>query len=243
MIYELRNKVPPNSSFIRSEDVLTSTIFGNLRYFSNQNLLVGFLNQSINVKNIPLKLFLEDDYIIKFWGKYSMLDYGKINEPDLIILDKKNVVIIECKYFSSLDEEGDIVYDKNTYNNQLIRYSKIIEEYYSIKKEKTIIFLTNDRIIPIDLLNNTMEKIDDKIQLYWLSWSKIYKCLKQFNVDTLNRSELLLYEDLLDFVKIRNLTEFCGFEIGYVPSFNFYRNIFCFSKMNSHGNIWRFKDE
>lgn len=116
MIYELRNKVPKNSSFIYSEDVLTGTIFRNLRYFNNQDILINFLNQSTNIDNESLDIHLSNDYKIRFWEKYPTLNYCRINEPDLILLDKENVVIIECKYFSILNEEGNIVYDKDTYN-------------------------------------------------------------------------------------------------------------------------------
>jgi hypothetical protein len=117
MIYELRNKTPQNSSFIYSEDVLTSTIFGNLRYFSSQKLLIDFLNQSTDIEDKSLVLTKEAPFILYFWEKYTMLNYSKINEPDLILWNKKDtIVIIECKYFSFLNENGDIV---NTLKNMI----------------------------------------------------------------------------------------------------------------------------
>ena len=105
MIYELRNKVPQNSTFLRSEDVLTSTIFGNLRYFSNNDILNNFLNKSVDINNKPLSL-KNELYIYKFWEKYLTKDLCKINEPDLILLNDRSIIMIECKYFSFLSEEN-----------------------------------------------------------------------------------------------------------------------------------------
>ena len=48
MIYELHGKIPQNSSFVYSEDVLTSTIFGNLRYLNSNSVLNSFLLKAID---------------------------------------------------------------------------------------------------------------------------------------------------------------------------------------------------
>jgi len=168
MIYELRNKIPQNATFLRSEDVLTSTIFGNLRYFSNNDILNTFLSKSIDIHNKPLSL-KNEKYLFKFWEKYLTKGFCKINEPDLILLNEKSVIIIECKYFSFLSEESDLD-NKDVYDNQLLRYSDIINEYYSNRANKIIIFLTSDKVKPIEIMENTLKKLTQNIQLYWLSY-------------------------------------------------------------------------
>jgi hypothetical protein len=243
MIYELRNKVPQNSSFIYSEDVLTGTLFGNLRYFSSQEIMVNFLNQSTDIGNRNLALDTKGYYTINFWEKYTTADCGKINEPDLVLSNRENVILIECKYFSALSEEGNIVYDKEAYNNQLLRYSKIIEEYYANRANKIIVFLTNDTTKPVDLLKNTLEKLDPGIQLYWLSWAKLYKCMKNYDTSGLKDNEILLYNDMLNFLKKRKLTGFYGFEINDIFSGNFFHKTYCFTKDIAQKSIWRFKHE
>ena len=242
MIVELKNKISQNSSYTRSEDVLTGTVFGNLRYFSNHKLLENFLNQSTDLSNEPLALSLNENYDLYFWERYRTLDSGKLNEPDLVLLDNENVVIIECKYFSSLEEKDDN--NKDKYDNQLLRYSKIIEEYYSSKIKKILIFLTNDPTMPKDLLEKTMEKLkkwDPEINLYWLSWSKLYKCMKHFDNQLLKKHEQLLFDDLLNFMEKRNLTEFCGFKIDDILFFRFYHKTYCFTKISSQNNMYRYK--
>jgi hypothetical protein len=243
MIYELRNKVPQNSSFTCSEDVLTSTIFGNLRYFFNQEILINFLNQSINMEGKYLTLNNDDCYIIKFWEKYTTMNYSKINEPDLLLLNKENVIIIECKYFSFLNEEGNIIHNRDAYDNQLLQYSNIIKEYYMNTTNKIIIFLTNDKVKPVDLLNKTLEKLDPEIKLFWLPWTKLYKCMRDYNVCTLNNGERQLYDDMINFIKKRNLTGFCGFDDNNIFCETFYHKKYCFSELETKDIRWRFRHE
>jgi hypothetical protein len=242
MIYELRNKVPQASSFVYSEDVLTGTIFGNLRYFSTQELLIDFLNQSNNLDNTYLALNKNNTYSIYFWEKYYNSNNNKINEPDLVLLNNENIIIIECKYFSFLNEEGDIVNGREKYNNQLLRYSSIIEDYYGTKKNKILIFLTNDKTKPLDLLTKTIEKINPEIKLYWLSWMKLYRCIKNHDRNLLNTGEKLLCDDLIKFLEKRNLTGFYGFEYADILSESFYHKKYCFSKISFQSVNWRFRE-
>ena len=243
MIYELKNKVPQNSSFIYAEDVLTSTVFGNIRYFKNQEILVNFLNEATDINDNYPKIEYENIFEIEFWKKYSSLNSSKINKPDLILLNKNYVILIECKYFSILNEENDIQYNKYHYNNQLLRYSTIINEYYQNRSNKMIIFLTNDNILPLDLLNKTVEKLDPQIKLYWLSWNKIYKTMRNHDINCLEINEKYLYNDLMEFLKKRNLTGFCGFDIDEIVFDRFYKRIYSFSKVKINNKAWRFKHE
>ena len=140
MIYELRGKIPQNSSFIYSEDVLTSTVFGNLRYFSSSLVLNSFLSKAKDLNGNNYKINFPDKINFHFWEKYPSKTKAQINEPDLILEDKNSVLIIECKYHSPLDET--YTGNESEYMNQLLRYSTIINEYYPSKKNKNIIFLT-----------------------------------------------------------------------------------------------------
>ena len=69
MIYELRGKIPQNSSFIYSEDVLTSTIFGNLRYLSSLDILRSFLSKAINLQKQNYSCDLSNSIKYYFWNK------------------------------------------------------------------------------------------------------------------------------------------------------------------------------
>jgi hypothetical protein len=210
MIYELRNKIPRNSSFLTSEDVLTSTIFGNLRYFSNQNLLINFLNQATDIDGGKLDINNDNIFNLNFWEKYSLNNNHKYNEPDLYLNNDDYDIIIECKYYSFLSEETVISKDNSMeYSNQLIRYSKIIERS---NKRKIIIYLTNDIEIPNKIICDSLKKINKNINLYWLSWSMLYQVMHKFVNTSFSYGEQQLFNDLFSFLKKRNLTVFCGFK-------------------------------
>jgi hypothetical protein len=220
MIFELKNKMPRNSSFLHSEDVLTGIIFGNLRYFSNQNILVGFLNESILVDESTsrmnkLELTNEDIFKIKFWEKYYNDQTRRYNEPDLTLQNNNCIILIECKYHSPLGEEETINDNESDYSNQLIRYSKILSEGYNGLR-KIIIFLTEDKLIPREIMEKSRKEIDKDIKLYWLSWNKLYLTLLKQDKEKLSTNERLLYDDLIIFLQKRDIIAFAGFNIGNV---------------------------
>jgi hypothetical protein len=207
MLWEIRNKKPRNyHSFVSSEDILTSTIFGSLRYFNNQSILINFLNKSSDL-NSNLKIENDQNFKINFWeNRFTEKNYC---QPDLILSSNDYEIIIECKYRSSLSEEYEIIDDKVTYySNQLIRYSKIIE---NSAKKKIIIYLTDELKIPTEIMEKTKKKINDKINLYWLSWSKLYLSLNENKDSIILENEKKLFNDLMEFLKKRGLVSFNGF--------------------------------
>lgn len=242
MIYELHGKIPQNSSFIYSEDVLTSTIFGNLRYLSSNSVLISFLSKAINLHKENYSCNLSDKINFHFWNKYSRKKSSQINEPDLLLEDKENVLIIECKYHSPLDENYSE--QETDYTNQLLRYSTIIDEYYSDKKIKTIIFLTLDNYDYETCFKKTISKLSPNISLYWLNWESLFPILEEYSKNELPSYEKLLVDDLLQFMKLRNFDYFKGIK-QYKSKFNWqYTNdsnyVFA-SKFCSFS--WRYKDE
>ena len=210
MIYELRGKIPQNSSFIYSEDVLTSTIFGNLRYFSNYEILKEFLSKAKDLENNSFNTYdLSEKIKIHFWTKYSNQNEPQINEPDLLLEDDKNVTIIECKYHSPLDETFS--QNHKDYTNQLIRYSTILDQYFSNKDNKNIIFLTLKDYEYKTCLSKTKANISKDIGLYWLCWEELFSILKKAQVTGNGEKDLL--NDLISFMKNRRLLYFSGITI------------------------------
>ena len=242
MIYELRGKIPQNSSFIYSEDVLTSTIFGNLRYLSSPDILKLFLSKAINLQKQNYSCDLSNSIKYHFWNKYPKKNSSQINEPDLLLEDDQNVIIIECKYHSLLDE--NFSEQEADYTNQLLRYSTIIDEYYSQKKNKIIIFLTLDNYDYKACLKKTVSKLSPDISLYWLNWEALYPILENYAKSNLSQNEKFLVDDLLQFMRLRSFDYFKGIQ-NYKTNFNWQYNIdsnYIFtSKFNSFS--WRYKDE
>ena len=152
------------------------------------------------------------DLKFHFWRKYSSKTTVQINEPDLILEDENSVLIIECKYHSFLDETFSE--NKSEYTNQLLRYSTIINDYYSNKKNKNIIFLTLKDYDVKECLEKTRMKLPEKIGLYWLKWEELYPCLKEYEKCNISTGEKNLVNDILQFLSIRKLKYFSGINIS-----------------------------
>ena len=240
MVYEIRGKIPQNSNYLYSEDVLTGTIFGNLRYFSCQKILIDFLNEAVNLENEKLSIADDNIFLMHFWEKYKAKTTNNYNEPDLVLENDNCVIIIECKYFSVLDEQNEEHDIQPVYKNQLIRYSTIINEYYGNKTEKIIVFLTNEKTKPTEILQNTITRIDKDIKLYWLSWIKLHKCL--LNNVNYKKNEKLLNNDLCNFLLKRRLVGFNGFSVNKIDYSRFYQKKYIFNKLFKK-ITWRYRNE
>jgi hypothetical protein len=231
--------MPNNSkSYTNSEDVLTGIVFGNLRYFSNQNILCSFLNEAVSLNNTHPDIKSGNDFEIKFW-EHNSSETNLYDEPDLHLKNDLYDIIIECKYWSKLGENG-VDERSDDYTNQLIRYSNAIKDS---KKEKIVIYLTNHDLRPNKELEKTQSKLEQQgIGLYWLSWNRLHYCMKQISDNILPNNEKLLFQDLLSFLEKRGMVTFYGIRIPDVNSLNWhYRKQYCFHNLNFICK-WRYRN-
>jgi hypothetical protein len=222
-----KGKIPSNTE--NSEDLLTSSVFGAIRYLSNFSLIQDIIANSINIHQIKAGYFEHITHIeYYFWPRLEK------SEPDLLVLlknkrDKYLVFCIEAKYFSGKSSEEDLSVEfeerGNHQRDQLARQIEDIHKdsafkYLNIKKESVIfsclIFLTNDNFIPEVSLKKGYQSIDNSIPLdfkidsiYWLSWKEIYKQINKHVTSSLQ--DRLIKEDLLEFFRRKNLACFEGF--------------------------------
>jgi hypothetical protein len=135
---EIRGKLPEVQN---AEDVLTSNVFGLLKYISQKDLLINILACA---RTITGKVFLEcigvdlGDYSQEyfFWEKL-----GKFGEPDIFIKFQRDrqpsfILGIEVKYYYSKHGEGD--------DDQLKRYFEGMDKHASLKQSNFLglIYLT-----------------------------------------------------------------------------------------------------
>jgi hypothetical protein len=234
MIFYLKKKFPHGDlSYEVSEDVLTGTVFGHLRYFSSQKLLVDFLNEAVDLSGKKLLLSTGGYFEIEFWERYTS---GR-DEPDLILRNNQYDIIVECKYKSGLGEQGSE--SEKDYTNQLIRYSELIKDSLN---EKILIFLTNDDSMPKVNLKKTENKLDKNIKLYWLSWGRLYYCMKkeEENEKKYLKHEKLLFADLLGYLEKRNFIAFCGIRKSSAVDFIWHYRRKYFGNYNTHFS-WRYR--
>ena len=215
-----------------SEDILTSTVFGTLKYLRPDIVLIPFLElaflynedktalwQTLKSEGVELRCYREIEYI--FWPRN--ISYG---EPDLIILFKNHIhgdddylLVIEVK----LKSEKSGIEDKD----QLVRYYEAIVndiENFSEPsissfngKKGHIIYLTqttshSEINASLKLLENKYEII--KNQLFHLRWQQLFKTfenMKEFCSDIEER----IIDDLIKYLDKLGLRDFSGISLPH----------------------------
>lgn len=190
------------------EDILTSNVFGLLKYVPPGEGLLNYLALAEDEDgNQPLKYLRslneasQDSISYEFWPWWEELDcYGC--EPDVVIslkisAQKKLLVLIEAKYLSGKSSEADEAYDIPT--DQLAREW----DNLSVRSNKSdecpvLIYLTAHYAYPYQDINNAISEFREKRLnsvspvIYWLSWRHLYKVCENSQHPVLNDIKLLL---------------------------------------------------
>lgn len=210
-----------------TEDILTSIIFGTLKYLRPDQILIPFiesaflynekrttLGQMLNSEGIELRCYHEIEYV--FWPRNNI--YG---EPDIILLFKNHIhglddylLVVEAKFKSGKSGTEE--------NDQLVRYyDAIINDIENFSepcvsgfkgKKGHIVYLTeaeaySDISASSKLLANKYDKIKD--QLFHLRWHQLYKTfetMKEFCPST----EKAIVDDLMKYLEKLGLRDFSG---------------------------------
>lgn len=209
------------------EDLLTSTVFGTLRYLPPGDALIPFLEKAVlydqnrtrlcqylPVKGINLRNYQTVSYV--FWPRVPV--HG---EPDLILLFSNNkeeepdlLIVVEAKFKSSKSGTGE--------HDQLKMYYKAIHKHLCEFYQQEIAAFTGiiGPIIYLTTMEANEEVEDTKRELkkeeiqmihpiFHLRWQLLYKVLEQAPMATQPVYSLIVL-DLLSYLKYLNLQEFAG---------------------------------
>ena len=169
----------------RMEELLTSDIFGCVRYLLPQNVLLPFLRTARSFHGNTLTI---PDTIIKvhysFWPPLKLL--GRIPcEPDVVLgLETEgsqiHLVLVEAKYYSGLSSEED---ERVEPNDQLARELDNLDVLSCTTlgwgahleiASRVLLFVTQDMGIPRALLAKSLDEYTRKRHksgdIYWASW-------------------------------------------------------------------------
>ena len=169
----------------RMEDLLTSDIFGCVRYLPPQNVLLPFLRRAHSFHGNTLTVL---DKIIKvhysFWPWLKL--QGRIPcEPDVVLgLETEgrqvHLVLVEAKYYSGLSSEED---ERAEPNDQLARELDNLGVLSCTTlgwgthleiASRALLFVTQDMGIPRDLLAKSLAEYARKRNkdgdIFWASW-------------------------------------------------------------------------
>ena len=219
---ELKGKIPDLEN---SEDILTSCIFGLIKYLPPIKGLFPILEKAKDTDN--QSIFKKYDF-----AKYDTIDYffwessDIYGIPDLIIIFEskkekllpKLILVIEVKYLSKKSRRGKLDQLKDYYlslldeTNRVTFYRKEISEF---KGEFIgLIYLTyfsQDEEIQEskeELKKYGMES--SEINIYELKWNEVSKCFKEPINQCLDEYQQKIYQDIYKLLKKKNFISFDG---------------------------------
>jgi hypothetical protein len=210
-----------------SEDVLTSTTFGLLKYLPLDCGLIPFIENAflyddtrttlykvLKDKGIELRCYEKIKYI--FWNKH--IKYG---EPDLILLFTNHIheeedllLVIEAKFKSEKSGTGD--YD------QLMRYYSAVKngvegfsdnEIANFKGKKGYIIYLTEAEASVEIQDSIKSirkaEVNFDNSIFHLRWHQLYKVLADM-INVYSNTERMIAEDLIKYLEKVGLREFSG---------------------------------
>lgn len=191
-----------------SEDLLTASVFGLMRYLPAEVLLFPILERAVNVREKILQLnktILDEKIEYEFWPKL------KFSEPDLKMdFGDNHTIFIEAKFYSGKSGNGE--------KDQLLR------QYQDLRNLKsglgTIIYLTKHRTIPVAEISDSVNSVrnfgdnldpdDFENNTFWLSWFDVWEvCELKRDAGVLHQKRIIT--DLCEFLGKLGLKHFTGF--------------------------------
>ena len=153
------------SELQNSEDCLTSTVWGLLKYRPMRTVLARFLGKARLYGNsekclrdkIRENRFEQDRFKVTFWKRVP--EFG---EPDILIECGDFILLVEDKLYAPLSGE-----------DQLTKYGMLLKTQYS-KYEKYVIYLTAHWDMPSGI---STEGLDGMV--YWLSWYELHTVVSE----------------------------------------------------------------
>ncbi len=204
----------------RLEDLLTSTVFGLLRYLPPEDGLLPLLRRArfVTIEGGAVSVVESRDWLgdrpllpraPEFWPRW-----GRYGEPDLLLVlqDEHDVaaraILIEAKLYSpksgSAGEDDSSVANPEVPDpDQLVRYWQGLSTRYA-GVERTIIYLTSHGVPPAAELVESLRR-EPSMRLAWLSWRDIWRIADQAAKNS------LAAQDLATLLRHKGLYSFSGF--------------------------------
>lgn len=213
----------------RSEDLLTSTVFGLIKHLPTEIVLLPLLERArrAELKEDAVEVQSDAEWMrltgvrasaMTFWPRWQT--YG---EPDLLVklLDGDgrvvHKVVIEAKLYSpksnraqELEEivDGQDSELKPASSDQLVRYWQYLQRPCAENKmPATLVYLTAHSSPPGQDLRESLLKAPH-MRLAWLSWRDIWTVLGHAPVDGIGDN---LRADLIALLECKGLAGFDGF--------------------------------
>jgi len=211
----------------RMEDLLTSNVFGCMRYLPPEKALLPFLHIA---RSFYGNAFTITDRIVKV--HYSFWPWLKSPgcipcEPDVVLgLETEDhhvhLVLVEAKYYSGLSSEED---ERPEPSDQLARELDNLDAVSCValgwKPEldiasRMLLFVTQHMGMPHDLLTQSVAEYRRKRNkdgdIFWTSWRFLPSILEKNLETTFDVGHRAVLEDMLKLLLRKELTMFYGVE-------------------------------
>jgi hypothetical protein len=211
----------------RMEDLLTSDIFGCMRYLPAQNTLIPFLRTACSFHGNTLTIPGEVLRVHwSFWPWLKLADRIPC-EPDVVLgleteENRVHLVLVEAKYYSGLSSEED---ERAEPNDQLARELDNLDAVSCANLDwrthleiasRTLLFVTQDMGIPRALLAKSLDEYTRKRHksgdIYWASWRFLPSILEESLEKESAPENKAVLEDMLALLLRKELRMFSGVE-------------------------------
>jgi len=199
---EIHGKLPEIAD---REDILTSTVFGLLKYVVDKEVIVKVLQHAKTCTGQNFSYNLKGyEPLFKFWPSLNEFGY-----PDIIIEfvhsnERKAVVCLEVKYESQKSGEGE--YD------QLKRYFLGMQKYYPDSDFLGIVYLTDEQSEKD--IKDSLDELEKAIKerptekIFGLRWSQVTKAIEEQDKQSLSEHDRRILEDVSRYLRYKNFVEF-----------------------------------
>ncbi|MCC6651660.1 MAG: hypothetical protein IT348_10980 [Candidatus Eisenbacteria bacterium] len=225
---ELRGKLSATTSLERAErweDVLTSSVFGTLRYLSD-DVLCACLRAARNLRGKHLAIADDTAWDLDFWPNRL----GWVREPDVVVTGRdrftsavRQLVVVEVKYRSGKSNrtdastlpEDDPVCPARVSGDQL---SDLLEdarrEVGASGVHVSVVYLTAHLTMPTEQLQESVAALADASksaadEIYWVGWMELDRVLARCRSEASGpRQHLAALDDLRALLQRRGLGYF-----------------------------------
>ncbi len=213
-----------------TEDILTSTVFGTIKYLKPDAVLIPFIESAflydknrttlwkkLNSEGIELRCYRDIEYVFWAWNQH----YG---EPDLILIFRNHIhgeddflLVVEAKFKSGksgINENDQLVRYFDAININIENFTETaISSFKGIKGY--IVYLTeSEAYLDISATNQIIQSKYNDIRenVFHLRWHQLYKVFeKMYSFYT--TYEKAIVDDLMLYMEKVGLRDFSGISL------------------------------
>jgi hypothetical protein len=213
-----------------TEDILTSTVFGTLKYLKPDMILIPFIEsaflynekrttlwEKLNSEGIELRCYREVEYVFWTWNQ----NYG---EPDLILIFRDHVhgfddllLVVEAKFKSGksgTEENDQLVRYFEAINNDIENFTESSVSSFKGRKGY-VVYLTeaeaySDITATTKIIQSRYNEIKENV--FHLRWHQLYKTLEKM-YPHYSSFEKIIVDDLMKYMEKLGLRDFSGISL------------------------------